>query len=235
MSQRYKNKKCVILCGGPGTRLNPVTKDLPKSLVPVNGRPILYYIIEYWRRFTDDFVFVVNYKKEDIIKYVVGLPINAEFIKESSQPKGIANALTLAENSVGDHFTLVLGDCLCQGEFVFPEVFESGVGVWETDIPESIKQSYSIEIKNDKVTRVVEKPREIPNNLCGLGFYFFSKQIFNAIRQTPPSPLKGRVELTDAIQKLIDAGEVVSPVRLKGQYLNLTYPEDIKRAEQMLS
>lgn len=234
MSQKDKNKKCVVICGGPGTRLNPITMDMPKSLIPVKGKPILYYIVDFWRAYTNDFVFILNYKKEDIMKFVRTLPIRAEFIEETGEPKGIASALTYAKKMAGEDFILVLGDCICKGEFVFPADMRQGVGVWQTDNPDDIKQSYSVEIKDNKIIRVVEKPSVLSNNLCGLGFYFFNQKIFDAICRTRPSLIKKRVELTDSIQTMIENGEEIYPVFLKGEYLNLTYPEDIKKADVIL-
>lgn len=223
-----------MICGGPGTRLDPITKDLSKSLVPVKGKPILFYIIEYWRQFADEFIFIVNYRKEAIVDYVRSLGIKDEFIEESGEPKGIALALSQAEGQVGEKFILVLGDCLCRGDFIFPDRFDVGVGVWATDDPDNIRQSYSVELKGEQISKVVEKPTVLPNDLCGLGFYFFSRKIFEAIRRTRPSGPKQQIELTNAIQSLIDSGVPVSPIFLEGEYLNLTYPEDIKKAEMIL-
>jgi glucose-1-phosphate thymidylyltransferase len=234
MDHKFKNAKCVILCGGPGTRLNPITKDLPKSLVPVKGKPILHYIINYWRTFTKEFIFILNYRKDDIIKFVKTLPIEAEFLLESGEPQGIANALKYAKDKAGEHFILVLGDCLCTGDFHLEPEMENGVGVWATDNDEDIKRSYSIELQGNAIAKVIEKPPVLVNRLCGLGFYFFSRAIFAAIDRTKASSQTGRVELTDAIQTLIDSGQPVYPAYLEGQYLNLTYPEDIRRAENIL-
>jgi dTDP-glucose pyrophosphorylase len=223
------------MCGGPGTRLNPITKDMPKSLVPVKGRPILHYIIDYWRSFTDDFVFILNYKKEDIVDFVKTVPIKAKFVEETGAPKGIANALTYAKKAVGDYFILVLGDCICTGSFNFPDDFEQGFGVWKTNDEEMIKQSYLVEAQNNgKIVRVREKPNKIINNLCGTGFYFFKKLVFEYIQKTPPSPPKGQVEITDCIQKMVEGGEKIKAATLCGNYLNLTYPHDLELAGKIL-
>lgn len=227
-----KGLKCVVICGGKGTRLGPMSTDIAKSLVMVSGKPVLGYIINYWKRYTKDFVFVVNFKKEDIIDYAKGLDINAEFVAEE-EPKGIANALSLTKDITGERFVMVLGDCLCNGDFFIPDGMVQGVGVWQANKEEDIKRSYSIKTNNDLITEVVEKPVALVNNLCGMGFYFFDRRVFDYIKKTLPSERTGRVEITDVIQTMIDDGEKVSPVFFDKEYLNVTFTEDIKRAEKI--
>lgn len=221
-----------MICGGKGTRLGPMSTDIAKSLVMVSGKPVLGHIVDYWKHFTKDFVFVVNYKKEDVIDYVAGLDIKADFIAEE-EPKGIANALSLVKGSVGERFIVALGDCLCNGNFVVPAEMSQGVGVWEAVNEDDIKRSYSIKINSDLITTVIEKPTVLINNLCGMGFYFFDRSVFGFIRKTPPSSRTGRVEITDVIQTMITGGEKISPVFFDSEYLNVTFPEDITRAEKI--
>jgi dTDP-glucose pyrophosphorylase len=85
------------------------------------------------------------------------------------------------------------------------------------------------------VLRVVEKPKVLPNHWCGLGYYFFDRRVFEYIRRTPPSALRGEIEITDVIQKMVDGGEPISPVPYRGHYINITFPEDIQRAASVFS
>ena len=110
---------------------------------------------------------------------------------------------------------------------------EQGVGVWQTDHTEAIRQSYSLEIKDGLIRHVVEKPKQVANNLCGMGFYFFNNRIFDHIERTKPSLLRGETEITDTIQHMIDGREKVAPVFFRGDYLNVTYPEDLGKAEKL--
>lgn len=221
--------KCVVLCAGKGLRLNE--PDLPKSMILIKNKPILYYIIDYWKNITDKFIFVVGYKKEKIIEYVKTLNIKSEFV-EQKELKGIGHAVSLVEDYVNKKFIVVLGDCLCKGNFIFPKNMKQGIGVWKTDNPEDIKKSYSVEIKNKKVIKVVEKPKHIVNNLCGMGFYFFDRVVFDYIKITPPSPLRNEIEITDVIQKMIDGGEFISPVIFEGFYININFREDVDICEK---
>jgi dTDP-glucose pyrophosphorylase len=110
-----------------------------------------------------------------------------------------------------------------------------GVGVIPTDNPEDIRSSYSVEHdERSLIQRVVEKPRQLPNDLCGTGFYFFSHTVFEAIPRTPPSPLKGQVEITDVLQQMVDEGHPLYAARLEGRYLNITRPGDLARAQAIV-
>jgi len=222
-----KNLKCVLLCAGKGTRIRPHSEDVPKVMFESNSQPILRYVIDYWKQFTNDFIFVVGYKKEQVIDYVKNLSINSTFV-EQKELKGIADAVNHVKNLVSGNFIVVLGDCVCDGRFVFPDDMEQGLGVWVTNNLDDIKRNYSIEIKEDFLYEVVEKPEEITNNFCGMGFYFFNTKIFNYIKLTPPSKLRNEIEITDVIQIMINNGEKIKPVFFKGHYLNVTFPEDLK-------
>lgn len=221
----------VMLCAGKGNRLMELGQEIPKSLVPINGAPIISYVIEYWRQFATGFIFVVGYKKDQLISYIQGLRLDVPVIfVEQERPLGIAHAVSYAEKYIDGEFAVVLGDCMCKGEFKFPKGFRQGVGVWQTDNSEYIKKSYSIEIEGDFIKRVVEKPVQLVNDLCGLGYYFFEKKAFDYIRNTPPSALRNEIEITDVIQRMIDGAEKIAPVFFSGEYINVGSKEDIAAA-----
>lgn len=220
---------CVILCGGKGSRAYPLTLEKQKAMISVWGRPILQYIIDYWSAFASHFIFVVKYKKEEIVQYVSSLSIHASFA-EPDELRGIANGLLCTEKLVREQFVVVLGDCLCKGSFQLPPTFETGVGVYETNCPDDIQRSYSVEISEGKIFKVVEKPKSLPNNLCGMGYYFLDRGVFDYIAKTPPSSLRNEIEITDVLQKMIDNGEILRPFAFNGDYLNLNFPEDYNRA-----
>lgn len=228
----YKNLKCVILCAGKGRRTLPHSSGKAKAMIEINGKPLLGYVVNYWKRFTNHFIFVVGYKKEQIMEFVKELPTNSQFV-EQKELKGIAHALLCAESFLGNRFIVVLGDCICKGNFDFPKDMEQGVGVWKTNNLQDIKRSYSIEIRGDLISKVKEKPKRIINNLCGMGFYFFNRRVFDYIRLTKPSKLRNEIEITDVIQKMIDGGEKIRPVFFEGNYLNITYPKDLQMRREV--
>lgn len=229
---KFKNQKCVIMCGGSSSRLFPHNKEKQKSLLKINKKPILQYVVEYWQQFTNDFIFVVKYFKDDVIKFVQKLPVNSEFV-EPLYLKGIADGLSYTKNLVGENFIVVLGDCLGKGNFKFPSNFQQGVGIWETKDENAIKQSYAVKIKQNKITKVIEKPSELINNYCGMGFYFFNKKVFNYIIKTSPSSLRNEIEITDVIQNMITAGEKISPLFFKGDYININTYNDFLKAKKI--
>lgn len=225
---------CVIICGGKGYRLKPYTQEIAKSMIPINGKPILYYILAYWGKYTSQFIFMLKHHKDSIIDYVERLPYKSFFVVEE-EVKGIAHAILQAQPLSGERFIVVLGDCPCKGSFEFSSEMEQGIGVWETGDQEHIKRNYSVEILGSKVARVEEKPRRLVNNLCGMGVYFFNQKIFNYIRITKPSPLTNQVEITDVIQEMIEGGEIITPVFFHGNYINITFPQDLEKAERLFS
>ena len=225
---KTSNLKCVVLAAGRGSRLLTLTKNNPKPMVSVIEKPILDHVINYWKKYTNDFIFVVNYKKDKIINYVKKFKgINSQFVVQK-ELKGIAHALLSVEGVVGDKFIVVLGDCICKGDFDFPSEMKQGVGIWETDNMNDIKNSYTVKLASNFVHRVKEKPKRVYNKLCGLGFYFFDKRIFNYIRKTPSSKLRGEIELTDVIQNMINGKEKISPILFKGDYININTENELK-------
>ena len=224
---------CVVLCAGEGTRLLKDLKEgdrVAKAMVEVAGKPLISHVIDYWKQFAHEFIFVVNFQKERILDYVQTLPVKSRFV-EQKELRGIAYALSLTEDMVTDNFVMVLGDCIIRGDFDFPSDMEMGVGVWRTGREEDIKRSYSVEMEGNAILRVVEKPKVLVNDFCGMGYYFFNKKVFDYIRQTPPSALRGEIEITDSLQQIINGGDKLSSVFFHGDYLNVTYAGDLPRAE----
>lgn len=221
--------KCVILAAGKGTRLGGET---PKVLVLIHGRPLLEYVVDMWRSSVDGFIFILGYKWEVVSRQI---PTDSIFVIQESQ-KGIADAILKAEGALsGDKFVVQLGDCIQKGKWLMPNYpIGLGIGVWQTENLEEIKRNYLVEIKDGYVSKVVEKPNKLTSNYCGMGTYFLDRRIFDYIRKTPVSQLRSEVEITDTIQIMINSGEKVTPVFFEGEYLNVTYPEDIKKAEEIL-
>ena len=80
-------------------------------MILLDGKPIVHHIVEYWRKYTDNFLFVVGYKKNHVIEYACQLDVKSQFI-EQKELRGIAHAISLAKDAVTDNFIVVLGDCL---------------------------------------------------------------------------------------------------------------------------
>ena len=202
-------------------------------MILLEGKPIVHHIVEYWRKYTDNFLFVVGYKKNHVIEYACQLDVKSQFI-EQKELRGIAHAISLAKDAVTDNFIVVLGDCLCLGTFSRPSAMIQGFGVWKTELVECIRNNYAVIIEGDSISRAIEKPKEIYNKFCGMGIYFFHKNMFGYIEKTRPSVLRNEIEITDVIQTMIDSHERFTPVHFHGEYINITYPHDITTAERLL-
>jgi len=224
---------CVVLCAGRGTRIAPYSETIPKVMVEIKDKPVLGYVVDYWKDSVSDFIFIVGYKKEMIIDYVSQLAIKARFV-EQKELHGIADAVSYVKDFVSHQFLVVLGDCICHGTFDMPEDMEQGIGIWETEEKGIIRQNYSVELGRGTVCHVCEKPTVVTTNLCGMGVYVFTTAVFDYISRTPPSSLRNEIEITDVIQAMIEGGEHISPMIFKGEYLNVTFPYDAREARDIL-
>ena len=224
--------KCVVMCGGRSSRF--ARGSTHKSMAAVGGVPLLRYVVDYWRAYTEDFIFVVKNGKADVMEYVATLPITAEFV-EPTELRGIADGLTYVEPLIDGPFIMVLGDCFCSGRFDLSAPFEFGIGVLD-DVPlEVIRRNYAVTLDERRVTGLEEKPLEPPNALCGLGFYFFQPAVFDYVRMTAPSSRSGEIEITDVLQTMVDQGVDLRAVMLDGAYVNVNKAEDLEYIDALLT
>jgi len=223
--------KCVMMCGGKGTRFGPTKGH--KSFADVNGAPLISHVINYWRQFTDDFVFVVKHGKDVMVDYISTLPIKAQFV-EPGELKGIADGLSYARPYIDSPFVMVLGDCFCAGRFDFPADMEWGIGVLPNATDAQMHRNYAVFSEAGRVTEVEEKPQVIRNHDCGMGFYFLQPDIFDYIPKTAPSARTGELEITDVLQTLVDHDVDLKAVMLEGNYVNVTTPDDLALVAEAL-
>ena len=124
---------CVVLCAGRGERMLP---PLAKVVIEIGGRPMFSHVIDYWKHRVDRFVFVVGYKKRDVINAAKrqGVAGSSTYVGQAN-PRGIAHAISLVRRYVGRDFVVALGDCLQAGYFVdWPDYMNCGVGVWRRGV-----------------------------------------------------------------------------------------------------
>ena len=203
--------KGLILCGGKGTRLRPLTFSRPKQLLPLRNKPVLFYGIESMIAVGIKEIGVVvspMYRNafDDVLKG--GEPWNiAITLIEQSESKGLADAVQTAESFIQqDDFLLYLGDNVIDGSLqplvdkFYAEQLDGLVAVSQVETPE---QFGIVQLNGEKLVRVVEKPQNPPSNLAITGVYLFRSSLFKAITQIKPSR-RGEYEITDAIQRLID-------------------------------
>lgn len=232
--------KGLILSGGKGTRLRPITHTAAKQLVPVANKPILFYGIEALRDAgVVDIGIVVGYTKNEIIEAVgdgSGWGVNITYI-EQQEPLGLAHAVMISKEFIKDSdFVMYLGDNIIR-DGINPLIFEfqqlrptSMILLAEVSNP---SQFGVAELQGNKVIKLTEKPEHPNSNLALVGVYMFRKEIFQAVTEIIPSA-RGELEITDAIQWLIDKGYEVHPHVVRGWWKDTGKLEDMLEANRLI-
>ncbi len=233
--------QAVVLAAGKGTRLRPLTEDLPKGLVEVAGQPILTYCFDDLIDLgADELLVVVGYEKEQIISYYGDsyrdVPITYTHQREQN---GLAHALLTVEEQVDDDFMLILGDNIFEANLsdVVNRQFEdrADAAFLVEEVPYEDASRYGVCDTNEygEIVEVIEKPEEPPTNLVMTGFYTFTPAIFHACHLVQPSN-RGEYELSEAIDLLIQSGRTIDAIRMEGWRIDVGYPEDRDEAEKRL-
>src|ERR671917_476764 len=236
-----ENLKGLILSGGKGTRLRPLTHTSAKQLVPVANKPVLFYGIEAMAAADiRDVGIIIAPETGDEIRAAVGdgsrFGISIEYI-EQEEPLGLAHAVLTAEPYLGDSpFVMYLGDNLLRDGIV--ELVET----FRTEKPEALilltpvpdPEHYGVaELSDGRVARLVEKPKEPQTDLALVGVYMFTPAIFDAARSIEPS-WRGELEITDAIQGLVDRGMRVDPHIVHGWWKDTGQVHDMLEANRLI-
>jgi len=232
--------KGLILCAGVGSRLWPITHTLPKHLIPLANRPILFYIIDILVSVGIEEIGIVvgknNSSFQEALKEYDNKNISFSYIIQE-EPKGLANAVLSSREFIkNENFMLVLGDNLYDPSIkkaintIINSNFNCNVLINKVNNP----SRYGIvQIEKDKVIDVIEKPINPPTNLALAGIYTFDNNIFTACENIKPSN-RNEYELSDAIKWLIDNEYTVSYEMFDCLWQDLGKPEDILIANQYL-
>lgn len=232
--------KAVILAAGQGTRLRPVTLTMPKPLVPVANKSLIVYAIDVLKDAgLRDIGIVVN-DLDSPISQALGdgssLGVELHYIVQAEQ-KGLAHAIGLCQDFVaGDPFCVFLGDNIFQDKMQrllkdFPASGdEASIVLGEVLDPTRFGIA---EVDNGRIRRVIEKPKDPPSNLAIAGVYLFRPSIFDAIGQIKPS-WRNELEITDAIQVLIETVGRVQAYKLDGWWIDAGKPDAIVLANQLV-
>jgi len=232
--------KGLILSGGYGTRLRPLTHSQQKQLIPVANKPILFYAIEdVIEALVREIGIVIGSNKEQVITTVKSAEWNADitFIYQD-EPKGIAHAVKISKDFIGDEpFILYLGDnILKEGIMKHAEEFKKqkpDASVLLTHVSNPQQFGVAELDSNNNVKRFIEKPKRPPSDLALVGVYFFAPTIFKAIEHLKPS-WRGQLEITDAIQWLIDNGYKINATIVKDWWKDTGKVEDVLEANRLV-
>jgi glucose-1-phosphate thymidylyltransferase len=233
--------KGLILSGGAGTRLRPITHTSAKQLVPVANKPVLFYGIEALvDAGVKEIGIIIAPETGDEIREAAGdgSAFGAEITYiPQDEPAGLAHAVLTAEEFIdGAPFVMYLGDNL------LADGLRGLVSTFRSDEPDALilltpvddPSSYGVaELDGERVVRLIEKPKDPPSNLALVGVYLFGPLIFEASRSLEPS-WRGELEITEAIDKLIDDGRKVQSEVVKGWWKDTGQLADMLEANRLV-
>ena len=234
--------KALILAAGKGTRLYPVTHTRPKHLIPVANRPILYYCLDWITEAgIQDIGIVVSPEQGPLLREAAGdgarWGARVTYVVQEV-PGGLAHAVKASRDYLGDSsFLMYLGDNLIEGGVKEPlQRFQSTrpdalIQLKEVDNP----QAFGVALLDEggQAVKLEEKPQEPKSNLALVGLYLFTPKVHQAIDRIKPS-WRGELEITDALQDLIDVGSTVHSSILTGWWLDTGNKESVLEANRVL-
>ncbi|MBI4450643.1 glucose-1-phosphate thymidylyltransferase [Candidatus Woesearchaeota archaeon] len=233
--------KGLILAGGHGLRLRPITHTIQKQLIPVANKPIIYYAIEdLVRAGIVDIGIIIGPNKEQV-KDVVGdgtrWNCRISYIEQDA-PKGLAHAVWTAKEFIDkSDFVMYLGDNLLRGgidNFVSNfALTKPAASIMLTPVPDPQRFGVAKLDENGNVSQLLEKPKNPPSNLAIVGIYAFTQQIFEAIKHITPSA-RGELEITDAMQWLLSNGHRVTKELVNGWWKDTGEAEALLHANQLM-
>lgn len=233
--------KALVLSGGKGTRLRPITHTSAKQLVPIANKPILFYGLESIAQAGIKEVGIIVGDTQAEIRQAVGngskFGLKVTYIPQEA-PLGLAHAVKIAEDFMGkDDFVMYLGDnLLAEGIQKFVAEFKKNRPTSQillTKVPNPSSFGVAELYSNGKVKRLEEKPKKPKSDLALVGVYLFDNTIFKAVNAIKPSK-RGELEITDAIQYLIDKKYTVNPHIVTGWWKDTGKLEDLLEANRLV-
>ena len=233
--------KAIVLHGGHGTRLRPLTHTGPKQLLPIANKPMSQYCIESIKETgINEIAIIVGGTGSSKVReyYGSGEKFGVSFTYiEQDKPKGIAHAIRLCKEFVNNEkFLVFLGDNIVQrsiadftSNFKKSE-FDATILLCQVDNPSRFGIAV---IENNKITKILEKPKDPPSNLAVTGIYFLTPIIFDVIDNLKPS-WRNELEITDALDILLEKNHNISFEMIADYWKDTGTPEDILNANRQV-
>jgi len=230
--------KAFILAAGEGTRMRPLTANIPKPLLPVANKPFLCHTLsalEVAR--VSEATILIGWKGNRIKEYLgkqSGLGVKIDYVEQKKR-LGTAHAISLAKGHVEGAFLSINGDIVVSGKSISGLIDYHGktggtvMAVVEVTDPSRFGV---VEMTDGKVSGLEEKPRKPKSNLINAGVYVFEPDVFDLIAKTPASP-RGELEITDTLKMLIDR-EDVHGYRLEEEWIDVGSSWDLLKANEIL-
>ena len=233
--------KGILLHGGHGTRLRPLTHTGPKQLLPIANKPMSQYCIESFKDAgVNDIAIIIGGIGAHKVKEYYGkgekFDVNITYI-EQDYPKGIAHAIRLCKDFVGNEkFLVFLGDNIIQ-KSIKNIVYEfqksdSKASILLCNVDNPARFGIA-DVKDGKIIKIMEKPKNPPTNLAVTGIYFLTPIIFDVIDMIKPS-WRNELEITDALQKLLEEGHKITYNMITDYWKDTGTPEDIINANRAI-
>jgi len=229
--------KGIILHGGHGTRLRPLTHTGPKQLLPIANKPMSEFCLESIKEtgITDIAIIIGGLGANKVREYYgsgENFGVNISYI-EQDEPRGIAHAIRLCKEFIkNEKFLVFLGDNIIQRSITsFVKNFENSqfdatLLLCEVDNPSRFGIA---DVKNEKITKIIEKPKDPPSNLAVTGIYLLSPKIFDVIDNLKPS-WRNELEITDALDILLKQNNNISFEVITDYWKDTGTPDDIIHA-----
>lgn len=231
--------KGVILAGGSGTRLKPLTKVTSKQLLPVYDHPMVYYPLQTLLKAGVNDILVITAAEHagDYLKYLgSGREFGARFTYEiQEEPKGLAQALGMAEHFAdGQSVTMILGDNIFEEDYSKTiRAFKKGAMIFVKEVPDPERFGVVELDKNGTVRSIQEKPKKPKSHYAQTGLYVYDSTVFDRIKKQKPSS-RGELEITDLNNAYLRDG-LLSAAVVKGEWIDAGTFDSLLRASNFIA
>lgn len=226
--------QAVLLAAGAGTRLRPITNDIPKAMVPIAGKPMLQILIERLKEVDiTNITIVVHYLKEKIMDYFGDgskFGVHIKYVEQKTM-SGSADAVLCGEIHINERFLCIACDSLFEKDLLPRLLKHTSPGVFTCKEVEDGRRYGILVTEGDKVVKIIEKPERPPTNLANFSVYILPKEVFDTCKIVPPGG-KGEKWLPEAIQLLIDKG-ITFEYEMSTDIIDIGTHEQLKEAEEL--